>query len=61
MACFDLSKLNLAKANALKHPNPNCNGNRCNNVVLRITCIKNVKFKIIKITTGEYVGYFYHS
>ena len=26
----------------------NCNGNRRNKVVLRTTCIKNVKFKIIK-------------
>jgi len=31
-------------------------------VALRTTCIKNVKFKIIKIRTGcQYVGYFYYS
>jgi len=31
-------------------------------VALRTTCIKNVRFKVIKIITGcEYVGYFYHS
>jgi len=31
-------------------------------VTLTTTCIKNVKFKIIKIRTGyQYVGYFYYS
>jgi len=31
-------------------------------VELRTTCIKNVKLKIIKITTScQYVGYFYYS
>jgi len=31
-------------------------------VALRITCIKNVKFKIIKIKIGcQYVGYLYYS
>jgi len=31
-------------------------------VALRTTCIKNVKFKVIKIRTGcQYVGYFYYS
>jgi len=31
-------------------------------VALRTTCIKNVKFKILKIGTGfQYVGYFYYS
>jgi len=31
-------------------------------VALRTTCIKNVKFKIIKIRTGcQYVGYLYYS
>jgi len=31
-------------------------------VALWTTCIKNVKFKIIKIRTGcEYARYFYHS
>jgi len=38
------------------------NGNRRDKVPLRTTCIKNVKFKIIKTTTGcQYVGYFYYS
>jgi len=32
--------------------NPSCNGNRRDKVALRTTCIKNVKFKIIKIRTG---------
>jgi len=32
--------------------NPNCNGNRRDKVALKTTCIKNVKFKIIKIRTG---------
>ena len=41
---------------------PNCNGNRRDKVALRTTCIKNVKFKIIKTRTGcQYVGYFYYS
>jgi len=40
----------------------NCNGNRCDKVALRTICIKNVKFKIVKIKTGcKYVGYFYCS
>jgi len=31
-------------------------------MALRTTCIKNVKFKIIKIRIGcQYVGYFYYS
>jgi len=35
---------------------------RCDKVALRTTCIKNVKFNIIKIWTGyQYVGYFYYS
>jgi len=42
-----------------KRWNPNCNGNRRDKVALKITCIKYVKFKIIKIRTGcQYVGYF---
>jgi len=45
-----------------KRSNPNCNGNTRANVALRTTCIKNVKFKIIKIKAGcQYVGYFYYS
>ena len=41
---------------------PNCNGSRHDKVALKTTCIKNVKFKIIKIRTGcQYVGYFYNS
>jgi len=40
--------------------NPNCNGNRLGKKgALRTTCVKNVKFKVIKIRTGcQYVGYF---
>ena len=34
---------------------------RRDKVVLRITCIKNVKFKIINARTGQYVCYFYYS
>jgi len=49
VAYFDLSKLNLAY------------GNRCDKVALSTTCIKNIKFKIIKIRTGCHVGYFYYS
>jgi len=42
--------------------NPNCNGNRRDKVALKTTCIKNVKFKLIKIRTGcHYIGYFYYS
>jgi len=41
-----------------KSLNPNCSGNRHDKMALRTTCIKNVKFKIIKIRTGcQYVGY----
>ena len=37
---------------------PNCNGNKRD----KVTRIKNVKFKIIKLRTGcQYVGYFCHS
>jgi len=58
MAYFDLSKLNLAYA----HLNPNYSGNRSDKVALRITCIKNVKFKILKIRTGcQYVGYLHYN
>jgi len=42
-----------------KRWNPNCNGNRRDKVALKTTCIKNIKFKIIKIRTGsQYIGYF---
>ena len=59
MAYVDLSKLILLKLMYWKRSNPNCNGNRCDKVALKTTCIKNVEFKIIKITTGsQYVGYF---
>ena len=62
MTYCDLSKLNLALANLWKLSYPNCNGNRRAKVALRTTCIKNVKFKIIKIRTDwQYVGYFYYS
>jgi len=45
-----------------KRPNPNYHGKQRNKVALKTTCIKNVKFKIIKIRTGcEYVRCFYHS
>jgi len=41
---------------------PNCNGDKRDKVVLRTTCIKNVKFKIIKTRRAcQYVGYFYYS
>ena len=37
-------------------------GNRRDKVALRTTCIKNVKFKIIKPRTGcQHEGYFHHS
>ena len=41
--------------------NPNCNGNRHDEVVLRTTYIKNVKLKIIKTTGYQNVGHFYYS
>jgi len=45
-----------------KRSNPNCNGNRRDRVAVKTTCIKNVKFKLIKIRTGcQYVGYTYYS
>jgi len=35
---------------------------RHDKVALRITCIRNLKFMIIKVRTGcEYVGYLYYS
>jgi len=41
---------------------PDCSGSKRDKVVLRTTCIKNVKLKIIKTRTGcQYVGYFYYS
>jgi len=63
MAYFDLSKLNLVfKPMYLKRSNSNCNGIRCDKVALGTTCIKNVKFKIIKIRSGcEYVEYLYYN
>jgi len=62
MVYFYFSKLNLAQTNILKVCECNCNGNRHDKVVLRTTCIKNVKFKIIKTRTGcQYVGYFYYN
>jgi len=46
----------------MKTFDPNYNGNRRDKVALRTTCIKNVKFKIIKIRTDcQYVEYFYSS
>jgi len=50
--------------NILKVLNPICNGNRRDKVALKTTCLKNVKFKIIKTWTGcQCVGYlhFYYS
>jgi len=42
--------------------NCNSNGNRRNKVSLRTICIKNVKFKIVKIRTGcQNIGCFYYS
>ena len=62
MAYFDLSKLNFAKLISWKRSNSNCNGNRRDKAVLKTTCNKNVKFKIVKIRTScQYVGYFYYS
>ena len=40
---------------------PYCNGHGRDKVTLTTTCIKNVKFKSIKIRTScQYVGYFYY-
>jgi len=37
-------------------------GIRRDKVVLKMTCIKDVKFKIVKIRTGcQYIGYSYYS
>jgi len=59
MAYFDRSKLNLASINILKVCEPNSSGNRRDKVALKTTCIKNVKFEIIKTRTGcQCVGYF---
>jgi len=45
-----------------KFLNLNFNGNRRDKVALRTTCIKIVKFKIIKTRTGcQHLGYFYYS
>ena len=45
-----------------KRSNPHCNGNRCDKVALKTNCIKNVRFRIIKIRTGcQYIGYIYYS
>ena len=42
--------------------NPNCNGNRRDKVALKTTRVKNVKFNIVKRSTGcQYAGYFYES
>ena len=60
---FYLWKLNLAyEVMHWKRSNPNCNGDRRDKMALSTTCIKNVKFKIIKIRTGcQYIGYFHYS
>ena len=45
-----------------KRSNRNRNGNRRDKVGLKTTCIKSVKFKIIKKKTGcQYKGYFQYS
>jgi len=45
-----------------KHSNPNCNGNRRDEVALKTTCVKKVKFKIIKTRIGgQNIGYFHYS
>ena len=45
-----------------KRSKPNCNGNRHDKMALKTTCIKNVKFKIVKMRTScQNIGYFYHS
>jgi len=45
-----------------KRSNPKCNGNSRDKVALRTTCIKNVKFKIIKTRTGcQFAGYLNYS
>jgi len=44
-----------------KRWNPDCSGNRRDKAALKTTCIKKVKFKIIKIRTGcQHIGYFYY-
>jgi len=48
MAYFDLNKLNLAFTNVMKAFESQMELGRRDKVVLRTTCIKNVKFKIIK-------------
>jgi len=48
MAYFDLSKLNLAYTNVMKAFESWMQWCRRDKVALRTTCIKNVKFKIIK-------------
>jgi len=48
MAYFDLNKLNLAYTNVMKAFESQMQWGRRNEVALRSTCIKNVKFKIIK-------------
>jgi len=64
MAYVDLSKLNLAYLKPMywNRSNPKCSSNRRDKVALRTTCIKTVKFKIIKIRTRcQYVEYFYYT
>jgi len=61
-AHFEFGKLNLAKPNALKVFECNCDDNRRDKLALRTTSIKNVTFKIIKTRTSfPYLGYFYYS
>jgi len=63
MTYLDLSKPNLTEAIILKEFESYL---QClqtwQSGTEETTCIKNVKFKVIKITTGcQYVGYFYYS
>ena len=48
MAYFDVSKLNLVYTNVMKAFKSKMQWCRRDTVVLRTTCVKNVKFKIIK-------------
>jgi len=54
MACTDLSRLNLSQRTEIVRI--------LIVMALKTTCIKNVKFKIIKVRTGrQHMGYFYYS
>jgi len=66
LAYFDLSKLNVAYVNVLKSfvriLTAMVSSNRHDELALNTTCVKNIKFMIIKIRTGcQYIGHFYYS